>query len=506
MTWFQRRMTISTLLLLISFGAALALATWPAQDPDMYWHLAMARQQWVEGSRWTVDSFSHTIRGTEWNNAFWLGHYPFYALYLWLGDAGLTLYTVVLAGLGMLFLALNSEGNPAIRAVSLILGALTSAVAWTARPHMISFTLTALLLLLLKRYREGRISHLWWLIPIFALWPNLHGGYALGFAALAMVLLGEGIHWLTDAVIQPQDPGPTLHKAGHIALVGLASAAATVIFNPNGFEAISYPFALMLGDATRSYIVEWQSPDFGYVQAIPQLLLTLATLAALGLSHERADWGDLLLVLGFTYLSYTAWRVAQLYPLVMVPLLVRHASNWFESLGLELHWDRPARGVRLWLNSALALIILAVTGWMMADRLNPQEAEATLRATYPAEAVDWLRAHPQPRELFNNYTWGGYIIWTLPEMPVFVDGRTDLYGAGILGEYRQIHDASEGWEAALAARGINTVLVENNSPIALALADLPEQWALVHEDETAVVLVRLESVQPPQGGAGESMP
>ena len=30
--------------------------------------------------------------------------------------------------------------------------------------------------------------------------------------------------------------------------------------------------------------------------------------------------------------------------------------------------------------------------------------------------------------LFNNFDWGGFLIWYLPEYPVSLDGRTDLYG------------------------------------------------------------------------------
>jgi hypothetical protein len=42
--------------------------------------------------------------------------------------------------------------------------------------------------------------------------------------------------------------------------------------------------------------------------------------------------------------------------------------------------------------------------------------------------MNFLRDHPQPGPLYNTYDWGDFISWYLPEKPVAIDGRTDLYG------------------------------------------------------------------------------
>lgn len=491
MNALRQRLTVATLLIVISFGVVFVVSLRPPQDPDMYWHLAMARQQWEQGHRWESDSFSHTIPGKEWNNAFWLGHYPYYGLYLLAGDLGLVAYVAILALAGMTLLYFSSEGDPAARAFGLILAAVTASITWTARPQMISFALCALIVYLLGRYRDGSIKHLWWLLPVFALWPNLHGGYALGFFFMALAMLGEGLHWLFEGVIQPEDPTPTLRPMIHIGLVGLASALCIVVFNPYGIEAITYPFYVLNMEASRSFIIEWQSPDFGLATALPQLLLLMATIGAVGLSGEKADWRDLMLALGFTYLSFTSWRVVLVYPLAITPLLVRHLSCWIERLGLDLQWHRAARGARLYLNAGLGLLILAGTAMLAIDRLRPDRAEEALRSAYPVDAVAWLRANPQPRELYNHYNWGGYLVWTLPEMPVYIDGRADLYGDELVSEFAHVNSGAGGWEETLENRAIRTALVEHGSGLARAMAAQPENWRLVYEDAQALIYVRL---------------
>ena len=48
-------------------------------------------------------------------------------------------------------------------------------------------------------------------------------------------------------------------------------------------------------------------------------------------------------------------------------------------------------------------------------------ARVAQRAAFVAE-----RGYSGP--LFNDFNWGGYLIWALPQLPVAIDGRTNLHG------------------------------------------------------------------------------
>ena len=64
--------------------------------------------------------------------------------------------------------------------------------------------------------------------------------------------------------------------------------------------------------------------------------------------------------------------------------------------------------------------------------------ENQLEDLYPVEAVKWIEENQLEVEIFNEYNWGGNLIWQLRDYPVFVDGRTDLYDDELLREYLTI--------------------------------------------------------------------
>ncbi|MBZ0300509.1 MAG: hypothetical protein K8J31_12240 [Anaerolineae bacterium] len=91
--------------------------------------------------------------------------------------------------------------------------------------------------------------------------------------------------------------------------------------------------------------------------------------------------------------------------------------------------------------------------------------------------------------MFNSYNWGGYLILNLPDEPVFVDGRTDLYGNAFLQKYLNTAVGGEGWRDTLDQYAIRLVLVEAQSGLARQLRSEPG-WTLDYEDDLAVVFTR----------------
>jgi hypothetical protein len=99
--------------------------------------------------------------------------------------------------------------------------------------------------------------------------------------------------------------------------------------------------------------------------------------------------------------------------------------------------------------------------------------------------------------MFNSYNWGGYLMFAAPEYPVFVDGRTDMYGDAFLTRWLQTATGGEGWRETLDEYGINLVVVENGSGLARQLAT-DSDWRLIYPrpsdaDEQAVIFARVSS-------------
>jgi hypothetical protein len=239
----------------------------------------------------------------------------------------------------------------------------------------------------------------------------------------------------------------------------------------------------------KDYIQEWQTPDFHLVSVQPFIVLLLLTLGAAGFSRKRMAFTDFALVSGFAYMGLLAGRNIALFALVAPMALTRHAAPTLEALGRRLGFrrDNPDGGKRRVNLVILGLVLLAV-GFKVAMVYPASVNEQSFRKGLPVEAVKYLRQARPPGRLFNAYNWGGYLLWALPEYPVFVDGRTDLYNDQVLEEWLRTVRAEEGWQEVLDRWGVRLVLLEPDMPLVNLLKE--RDWKLLYSDEVAVIYAR----------------
>ena len=130
--------------------------------------------------------------------------------------------------------------------------------------------------------------------------------------------------------------------------------------------------------------------------------------------------------------------------------------------------------------SAIFLSFVASTleSWQLTDRLRIDN--------YPVEAVNYLKEEHISGRLFNDYGWGGYIIWQAPEIKVFIDGRMTGWrkddGSYILADYVAI---AQGNCDIVLEYQIETVLITKNLEVSCFA-----NWQKVYEDQVAKVLVK----------------
>jgi hypothetical protein len=119
----------------------------------------------------------------------------------------------------------------------------------------------------------------------------------------------------------------------------------------------------------------------------------------------------------------------------------------------------------------------------LMDKMNPY---------FPVKACDYIRENRLPQPLFNAYIWGSFITWYLPEYPVTVDSRVELYGNDMLAEYFDIIGGKKLLESEPMVAHAGTLLLERQSAMAKALTNLPTlsaQYRLVYSDDIASVFV-----------------
>ncbi len=480
----MRQLTIQRTAFIILFALLFAMAARVPADSDTWWHLRSGQYTLSQGMIYS-DPFSFTMRGQPWINHSWGSQIILYACWQLGGNLGLALYTAVLATGGMYLVYQMCSGNVYLRAFAVVIGAATAAVFWSARPQMLSFFLSALILYLLYLYKRRKIDRLWWIPPIILVWGNLHAGFSIAFILIGGLIAGEVIANLVNREAEHLISWARLRK---LVIVALVSVAALVV-NPYGLQMLAVPFQTVNIGALRDFIQEWNSPDFHQRQVWPFVMLLLGTLGAVGASRKRLDWSDFLLFSGTAFMALLAGRNIALFAVVATPILTDHLDAILTERGWVL---KPVRrpSQRMALVNLLLVILLLIGALAKVLLVLDPETVATDQATVlPVAATDFLRESDLPGPMFNSYNWGGYLIWFLPDEPVFVDGRTDLYGDEFLRQYLDTARGAEGWQDTLDQYGIRLVFVEAQSGLARQLAVDPA-WTLAYEDDMAVIYSR----------------
>jgi hypothetical protein len=266
--------------------------------------------------------------------------------------------------------------------------------------------------------------------------------------------------------------------------------------NPNGVRIYSYPFETLTSHAMMKYINEWFSPDFHELMFLPLAALIFTTFAALALSKERVRPSELLLLCATGYAALRSGRNVPFFALVAMPLLAKHGWDWITSQTwgqwLNLPEKREAgskAALKIILNVVLLIVIPVALCVLRVSQVVAGQA-MTEAKNFPVAAVEFIRAQGVPQPVYNEYGWGGYMIWKLyPDYRVYIDGRADVYGDAFIEEFLRTHDGEKGWREPLDRYNVRTVVVSPNT----ALASLLRQdagWSTVFEDHQAVIFIK----------------
>lgn len=489
-------MTFRQLIIAVTFLSVFAMALRVSVDSDTWWHLRTGELIAEQHTIPKTDSFSFTRAGESWMypSAAWLSELKLFLLYDWFGPGGLNLSVAAAVTVAFVFIYLALSGGLFLRAFTLVLAAAASAVFWAARPYIASFVLSAVFLWILEDFRWRRNNRLIWLPFLMTLWANSHPGFAVGFILLAIYGVDELARWLGSRwkagrfTVKRRDVEKALRgRVGALILSGFAMIVA-VFLNPSGPALLLYPFQTVSIGVLRDFIQEWQSPDFHQTNVVPFVALLFATIGALAFSKQRIALSDALLVGVFGIMALLAGRNIALFALAAPIVLSQHAAPIADEvrkrLGLRQRKAKPARWLG-WLNIAIVALLLLAIGVKARQVLSPDFNERAFSKGLPIGAIDFIRREQPAGRIFNSYNWGGYLIWALPDYPVYVDGRTDLYSDELLTEWLEIVGAESGWQEKLKAWDVHLVLLEPHWALSKVLSY--EGWQLLYEDEVSVL-------------------
>ncbi len=483
----QKRSGERLLLVVVLVLLFLAAARTPL-DTDLWWHLRSGEVTWNSSHPLLSDPFSFTRQGQPWINHSWLSQVVLYLLFRAGGFPALGGAVALLATASLALVYLQMDGPAALRAFLLVLAALVSAPVWTPRPQMFSLALFALLGYVLYLYKWRQRDHLLWALPLMVLWSNLHGGYPLGLMLMGLMLAGETLNHLIGNLGPQTLPWGRIRK---LAIVTVLAALAAAI-NPNGAHMWQIPFQTVGMSVLQNFIPEWASPNFHDLTQQTLLWLLFAVFLAVSLSKRPVDGTDLLTVVWFGFMACLAVRNYGPFALAAAPVLARHAWPALQRLAERVPVRPGSSGSKQpppVLQKALNLSIVAVLGLFAFGKLyavtNPALVTPLIRQGYPLEAVTWMQAHDVHGRVLNEYAWGGYLDWAARDLQVFVDGRTDLFGDEVVGEWMTVVQAGAGWQAILDRYRVEYVLLQPDRPVVTQLERAG--WMLLYRDDVSVL-------------------
>jgi hypothetical protein len=351
-----------------------------------------------------------------------------------------------------------------------------------ARPHLLALPFLVLWCGVLMGVRDDNRSPPWLLLPVMALWANLHGSFMFGLAMAGFL----GCEAVWEAGTGRGRRLVASHWAGFVAAAG-----AVALLTPNGISGLIQPFKLMAMPTLQSVFAEWQSPNLG---AMPVLEMWILGMMALGFAvGVRLRPSRLVLLLGLFYLSFEHGRhvdlLAAVAPFILAaPLGERLAAaaaavpasslrGWLAHLAMPAGWGGGFVGLAI--ASAISLLVVLHPVVRGDDKVTPGAALAA------AQRMD-LRG-----PVFNGEGLGGYLVFR--GVPTFIDGRIEMYGDGFLAEEYEAERGDDAKLRTLLARyHIAWTLLAPEAGAVAVLDRLPE-WRRVYADRYAVIHVRADT-------------
>jgi hypothetical protein len=457
-------------------------------DPDLWWHLSSGQLIVRSHTFLRIDPFSFTRFGHPWVNHEWLSDVFIFCLYRVAGFGGLMVSFAAISAATLLLVYLRCPGRPYVAAVFTVCGGFASTPTCGVRPQMFTLLLAAIFLVILDKARSAP-KILWSTVPLTLLWANLHAGYALGIALLALSMIGTV---LDIALGFERWAG----QAAGLRNLGLALVAcvAVVALNPNGVRLYTYPFKTLGSKAMQSYINEWFSPNFHDPEYVPLLLIILGILVGFAISPERTSARNLVLLCPATLAGLRSVRHIPVFVLIAVPILAQLWEAWLESVGATIRAKRGSvrrMSKKVFLNAVILGTFAVFSIVRVAHVIHRQPQTEAER--FPAGATSFISTQHPPTPMLNHYNWGGYFIWKLyPDYRVFIDGRADLYGDSFMNEFAASYYLADNWRKLLREWGIRTIVLPPDAPLVTALRSQPN-WRRAYADSQAVVLIETSS-------------
>ncbi|MBU2489332.1 MAG: hypothetical protein KKA60_08070 [Proteobacteria bacterium] len=463
-------------------------------EPDFWSFLNFGRQFWMEGGLPRRDVFSYLPTINPLMIHEWLTWVLFYPVYSQSGPMPLQLLKYA-SGLLAAWLAFNAARNRGASSMGALAGLFLASYVWAyGFPSVLARNFSSLFFVatiaLVEARKSGRHrAAIWWLVPLFALWANLHGGFFTGLAVLGIYAAGE---------TRPRRPAWLL-------LGVMAASAAATLANPYGWKLWST--VLAHGASPDPDIWEWMSIPRSILvlgwkpESVLFVMLAVAALP-LVLFYGRRDRTSWMMLAFFGYLAYSAHRHIPFFVMAFAVYAPEGLTAWFSRIR-----DRPRSGLAraaILITAAACLVPAVYDLTYYAARIrvirepgSPLElvapdwdARANFSFAYPRGAVRFIRENGLEGKILSELVWGGYLAWELyPQCLIAYDTRTETtFPPQVRRMYYDFFFGRPGWQDILYAGPPDMVVINARGPLRRAM-DAHPGWREAYSDPACVLFV-----------------
>ncbi len=401
-------------------------------DPDFGWHLRFGKEWLEQGFFPYLESYTYTHLGQLWINHEWGGDLIYWLIYKNIGYYALVLATPFLI-IGGFFVAQKIYQKK----YTLIAAIVTTFLIWTTqhifatRLAMVSLLFFAIFWYSVQNIEKIKLYRFW---PLFFwLWAALHGSFTLGFIVIGIYFLGNLINEFFLRYYPPLSLGKSWKKETYLRVIFWTSLSlATILINPYGWHLIKEVVSYFFYDFYKLRISEWVSSNTFPIYWKTGLFMAPALVMAFyNFQKKIFSWGEFLLFCGLYYVSLKHKRQVIYLVIFCQPFFTAILEKAKNETGAMLKRQKilPDKRIAYFAFLFSGIVLLIQTFSFIPNIFLYKDVWPNLdkfKNRLPLAAVTYLNDTLKPDDytkIFNEFSWGGYMNWVLPQGLLFLDGR-----------------------------------------------------------------------------------
>lgn len=448
------------------FSFALFLMLFLRMDIDYFWHYKAGEYMVSHSTILTHDIFSWSLFHSPWISHEWLFEVFIYGLDCLFGDLHIFIYVFVTSFLLLLFIFFVQRKEYLknipfallwVIFFILIIGTLSG------RPQLLSFLFLAISVWLVFYFFYHPDSKRIYFLPIISLlWANIHGGSSNLSYLLCFLAIFCGLFHFSFSKIE------AIRLTKRQLITYLVVAILSIVFitiNPHGIKMLFYPYQNMGDSLMISTIAEWQPSNLNNLAHYGYFVFVFIVFMVMIVSKKKIRFIDAIFYIAFLYLG------------------LKNMRFWFFSyivFSFFVFYYIPKRKLDSCSN---VLIVVCSVLLLLTFFRGFSYSHTLLDKTLSDKAISILKEE-KPNRLFNYYDYGAYLIYR--EIPVFVDGRADLYANKTYRDYQDISRLHYRFTDLIDKYQFDYFIIPKQSGL-FSYLDVNDKYELLYFDKTCAI-------------------